>query len=151
MGKVLIVNSLIASLLVYKMQVLPNMSDNIMTEIQRAIQNFLWSGKKTKILHNILMKDKAQGGLRLANLFMRQKALKIQWITQIVNSEFWSNIFYKQIRYNISNLLWKCNFNKKHVSTIVKDNADVFWIQMLEAWADCNFVKDVSVNKFQRK
>lgn len=63
MGRVLLVNTLIASLLVYKMQVLPNMPDAILVNIQNIIRNFIWENKRTKISHKILSRDKKQGGL----------------------------------------------------------------------------------------
>ena len=48
-AKVLLVNSLMGSLYVYKMSVLPLMSDQQVTKIHQMIGNYLWGNKKNKI------------------------------------------------------------------------------------------------------
>lgn len=143
MGKVLIVNTLIASLLVYKMQVLPNMPVHIYNEISEIVQKFLWSGGSTKISNKILTKDKKYGGLRLVNILARQQALKIQWIVFITTNATWMSIFQHQLTFPITEIIWKCNFAYKHVKYLVKKSSDVFWREMLESWAHLNFVNDV--------
>ena len=48
-GKILIANSLLGSMLVYKMQVLHEISDKQTQEIDRVLLDFLWKKKKPKI------------------------------------------------------------------------------------------------------
>lgn len=138
-GKVILVNSLIASLYVYKMQVLPNMENSQIKAIERTISAFIWNEKRPKISMSILQKDKTQGGLRLVNFTARQQAIKIQWITKIVNVPFWAAVFYGNVRYNIAELIWKCNLHYTHSAQVFKSDTDIFWIQVLEAWCHCNF------------
>ena len=49
MGKILIVNMLIGSLFVYKMSVLPAITQDIIQRMNKMIHAFLWNGKKAKI------------------------------------------------------------------------------------------------------
>ena len=48
-SKITILNSLVGSLLVYKMQVLPTISGNLARKINQIIENFIWNGRKPKI------------------------------------------------------------------------------------------------------
>ena len=48
-GKVQIINSLVASLFVYKMMVLPQIPTRIITNIENLMRNFIWNGGKAKI------------------------------------------------------------------------------------------------------
>ena len=78
MGHVLIVNTLIESLFVYRFSVMPNISDEIFVTVQQNIVNFVWKGKRAKIAFHMLTKPKEQGGLRLVNLKVKYQALLIQ-------------------------------------------------------------------------
>ena len=74
LGKVQVVNTLVASIFVYKMMVLPLISTKICKNIDNLIRNFLWSGKKSKIAYNILQNPKSQGGLNLVNLQKKRQS-----------------------------------------------------------------------------
>lgn len=100
-GKVLIVNSLIASLFVYKMQIFPNVSNMFLKQIENMIKSFLWNNGKAKIANKILTKDKKQGGLRLVDLTERQNTIRLQWFVYIINNEFWSDVFYSKLFFKI--------------------------------------------------
>ena len=54
MGKVLVINTLMASLFVYKMTVLPDLTSAQINAIHKIIINFLWNGAKPKIPLEIL-------------------------------------------------------------------------------------------------
>ena len=49
MGKILIINTLVGSLYVYKMSAMLNMPLNLIQEFNLLIQNFLWNRKRPKI------------------------------------------------------------------------------------------------------
>ena len=68
MGKVTVINALISSLFVYKMQVLPNMSEDYRRSIACALSDFIWRGKRPKIRTEVLQGRKNEGGLRLVDL-----------------------------------------------------------------------------------
>ena len=68
LGKVQVVNTMVASQMVYKMMVLPMMPRNIIKNIENLIRSYIWSGKKSKISFSILQNPKREGGLNLVNL-----------------------------------------------------------------------------------
>ena len=65
-GKVQVVNTLVASLFVYKMMVLPSIPRSIVKTIDNHIREFLWNGKKAKIAYRILQNPKSQGRAQLS-------------------------------------------------------------------------------------
>ena len=76
LGKVHIVNTLIASLFVYKMFVLPNMPRQYIRNIEQSIEKFLWNGHKPKITMEKLKMSKKRGGLGLVDLEKKELSIK---------------------------------------------------------------------------
>ena len=74
LGKILILNSLVVSLFIYKMNVLLSINER---EIYSIMQDFIWNNHKSKISLETLMLDKRHGGLRLMNVVLGDKILKI--------------------------------------------------------------------------
>ena len=79
-GKVNIVNTLVASLYIYKMTVLPCMEEGLVKAVENEIEKFLWNGHRPKIPLKTLQLSKECGGLKLVNLRLRDKAMKIKWV-----------------------------------------------------------------------
>ena len=63
MGKIMIINTLMGSLFVYKMIALLNMSQNQVKTMNKLILEFLWKGKNAKISRYLLSRSKIDGGL----------------------------------------------------------------------------------------
>ena len=53
MGKVTMLNSLIGSLFVYRMQVLPSIDTTLVARIVKIIQEFTWNGRKPKLRYEM--------------------------------------------------------------------------------------------------
>lgn len=136
-GKVLVVNTLIASLFVYKMSVLPNMPYSLIERFERVVKDFLSDGKRLRISFDILKADRTEGGLRLVDLFKRQMALKTQWIVKIIHDPTWAGIAYAWLIPDISENIWKCNLSHNDIDLIGIPHS--FWKQVLYAWCMYNF------------
>ena len=63
MGRVLVMNTLVKSLFVYKFSVLLELDEDIVNSIQSLIWNFVWRGKHAKINFELLKRPKEHGGL----------------------------------------------------------------------------------------
>ena len=61
-----VINTLMASLFVYKMQVIPLNDMKIINDIEDAISDFFWKSKK--------------GGLGLRDIRIQQDAITLDWI-----------------------------------------------------------------------
>ena len=110
-GKITVTNSLIASLFVYQMQVLPQITEKLDTKIKKIIENFIWNGRKPKIKYEILTCQKDSGGIKLTDLKLRDMSLKVQWVHRLHdNDTFLTALAYEFIQPKIKNaLFWECN------------------------------------------
>lgn len=76
----------------------------------------------------------------------RQKAIKAQWIPKIINSEFWGNMFYAKLKDKIGLLIFRCTLAPRDIKHVINKNNELFWYQVLLAWAEYNFVKPMDVH-----
>ena len=109
MGRVQVINTLVSSLFVYKMMVLPEIPKNIVKKLEGVMREFLWNGKKSKIALKILQNPKKQGGLGLVNLTNKDKALKATWPKILALEDEYSKLVYDIMR--VSSLqedIWRC-------------------------------------------
>lgn len=136
MGKVLLINSLVGSLYVYKMNVLPTIESNHVKEFYRIIRKFLWNGKKAKIALSILQADKTEGGLRLVNLIHKDFSLKYLWIKVLQGEGFFARVFYDQLNFPAGRRIWICSINTKDVRKVCRSP---FWRDVLSVWNRYNY------------
>ena len=87
MGKIQVINTLMASLFVYKLDALPLIPSDIVQEVEKTFEEFLWKGKRAKLPLKILQKEKKYGGLGLVDITMRQQAFHIGWVKLIQTNE----------------------------------------------------------------
>ena len=79
MGKVVVINTLIASLFVYLLQSV-NIPNNFVNKFNELILAFLWQGKCPKIPLEFLQGEKEARGLKLVNMELKDISLKTRWI-----------------------------------------------------------------------
>ena len=138
LGKIEIVNSLIGSLFIYKMQNLPIISKSIEAGVKEMITQFIWNGRKPKIRTHTLMLNKQDGGRKLVNLRLRDKSLKVEWIKRIHTDSTLAYMAYYFINKRFKNILfWGCIFSVKDCIAFFSCNK--FWNDVLKTWAECNF------------
>ena len=138
-GKITIVNSLVASLFVYSMQVLPSMSEETFKKIEDLIIQFVWSGRKAKISLKMLQLDKKHGGLNLVNLRERDKAVKITWVKLLTEQEKLASLVYSFFPKGIGHDIWRCNIHENDVEQVISKKRHPFWYDVLRAWASQNY------------
>ena len=108
-GKVSIVNSLIASLFVYPMTNLSQIPDKVVQDTEADIEKFIWAGHKPKIPLRTLMQPKSNGGLGLINLTVKDKALKAQWVNHIFEDSQLFNSVSTLLDLPLGMVTWRCN------------------------------------------
>ena len=137
LGKIRIVNTLIASLFVYKFTVLSHIGEDFYNRLDEMINKFLWNGKQAKISMKVLRKNVRNGGANLVDLRKREKSLKVTWL-QILNSdEKLAEMVYKEIQADLGESIWECNIHPNEVSKLGIKNK--FWEEVLIAWALLNY------------
>ena len=130
-GKILIINTLIASLFVYKLTALPSMTKDMMKSIKSQITSFIWSGGKAKIKYNVLIMRKEEGGANLVDIEMKDKALKSTWIQILEHEKDLSKIVYTNNVPIIADKIWDCNLQPADVFIFITDK---FWMQVFQSW-----------------
>ena len=81
-GKINIVKTLGLSKLIYNASVLA-IPEQLIKEINSIIFNFIWDGKPPKIKKLTVIGEKKQGGLKMTDFNIMNKALKVAWIPRI--------------------------------------------------------------------
>ena len=143
-GKVQVVNTLVASLFVYKMMVLPTIPKKIIKNIDNQIRQFIWNGKKSKIAYNVLQSTKKDGGLNLVNLLNKDKSLKATWPQILIKEEEYAQLVFKILKCNdLKHNIWRCNISVRDVKLLgIKSQ---FWEDVLCSWAEFNYGKNFRI------
>ena len=134
-GKVTVINTLIASLFVHKMLVLPRIPDNLVKIIESWLSEFIWNGAKPKIPLRVLKLHKSAGGLNLTDLSVRDIALKCTWIQKLQQDSKCQGVAYKLFSPIMKEDIFKCNFVSEDVEDFMDQEKSPFWFSMLQAWA----------------
>lgn len=137
-GKILIVNTLIASLYIYKMKVFSLLPKDIIDQFEAAVCHFLWNNRRAKISKEILKLPRKYGGLKLVDLRTRHMALQVQWINLAQDNQFFARILRNKLNTPIHDDVWCCNFKPRHVKEIFPQ-LEGFWYHVVVAWAHYNF------------
>ena len=137
-GKVQVVNALVASLFVYKMMVLPKIPDTILKNVDNIIRDFLWDKKKSKIGFKILQNPKNAGGLNLVNLRNKEIALKATWPQILAQEKDYAKVVYHLMGLDmIGDNIWRCSISSQDVDRMNIPN--LFWKQVLKCWSEFNY------------
>ena len=97
---------------IYSASVLP-VAIHYIQEINKLTFNFIWAGKPPKIKRNTIIREKKDGGLKMCDFNIMEKALKTAWVNRIQDdSEASWKIIPNQLLHKHGGLafLTKCNF-----------------------------------------
>ena len=133
-GKITVINSLISSMFVHKMMVLPQMSEEIIRKIESLFSDFIWSGAKPKIPLRTLKLAKKHAGLGLVDLRTKEIALKCSWIRLLKHDEKCASLAYQVFSPALKEDVFKASIDPEEVGYIVKRDTSPFWYDVLVAW-----------------
>ena len=141
-GKILTINSLFASQLIYRLTVLPTPSEVKMKQIEKQLYDFLWSNKPPKIAKKTITGLKTHGGLKMIDIWKKTQSLKISWIRRISDNPKFSicPILDKYCKIEIF-LLLECNLKANDLYSVFQKNIPKFWQNVLSSWCEYNFKK----------
>ena len=142
-GKVTIINTLMYSLLVYKMQVIANTPPNFYSEFENTIHNFFWKGKRGKISLQTLTLEKNEGGCSLSNIRTKHLSLLAKWVKIIIENPYIKNLAEQSLSTAIhNNAVWEGNLKFRDFRLITKcPRKNNFWSDVASAWCTYNFRK----------
>ena len=79
LGRINIVKTLGLSKLIYNTSVL-TIPEHFVKEINKLTFNFIWEDKRAKIKKTTIIRERQQGGLKMIDFEIMEKALKLAWI-----------------------------------------------------------------------
>ena len=98
LGRATIVKSLLIPKINYLLLSLPLPNAQIMKDINRSFFEFIWNHKPYKISRKQLCQLYTDGGIKMTDIFIHAKSLKISWIRRFINNtvdkDFTSHMFY---------------------------------------------------------
>lgn len=82
-----------------------------------------------------MIKSKWIGGMSLADVELKNRALKASWVLRLLRSpgSTWRFLAYQALPWN-NDLIWECNISPSNIKKIF--NFDQFWIQVWIAWTE---------------
>lgn len=108
--------------------------------------NFVWDGKGDKVKHNIMINDYENGGLRMIDIKIFNKALKSSWVKKYLDPENqgkWKLLF----DYELQNLggveFFRTNLNKQDLLKTIK-TAKAFTSEILHIWSEISLETNFS-------
>jgi hypothetical protein len=135
-GKIIIVNTLLMSQMIYICSVLQP-PDWAIKKFKECVSNFIWNNKKPKVKYNCMIGNISDGGLKLQDLECKVKALKLRWIKQMIeedNFPLWKAYLDSKYQYKINKYPY---YNIRKEDCI--ETGQSFYDNLNKTWADINF------------
>ena len=148
-GKILIVNTMMASLFVYKMQVLPLLREVNIKLVDDIITDLIWNGKHVKIPLKTLKISKDNGGYGLVDIKAKHQALLFTWISDCRNPQI-LNLAQAFLGKSVQEgVVWNFNLNKKDSKTVF--GCKSFWHQLANQWHEYSHYDPQSGDKVRNQ
>ena len=135
----------------YYYYLLPSIPNHFAKEINRISVNFIWEGKPAKVKRSTIIREKKHGGLKMLDLEIMDKALKVPWIERIKthSSASWKIIPELGVKqYGGLTFLIKCQYDIKMLSL---DNLPNFYHTLLAYLQDLNSITTADVDNVPDK
>ena len=119
-GKVLIIKSLGLSQLIYSASIL-NVPEEVARTVKAKLFSFLWKNKRDKIKRTGLYQDLERGGIRMVDIDIMFKALKLAWIPRLLipGNQSWKTVpDYYLRKFGGLNFLLRWNYDAKYIKSI---------------------------------
>ena len=148
-GKILVYNSLVASLFVYRLAVVDYIDPVLSNKLNRILREFLWEGKKSKITLRTLHGNREDRGLGLVNLKTRSDAMKMKWVQTVQWFDDIKEIAYEMINNPVGDFIWQIQLVLQDLNCIVKENN--FWVEVLRTWLNFTFDDPISNEQVRKQ
>ena len=132
-GKVMLIKTLAISQLIYSASNLP-VPAGIEDSVKTKCFKFLWRNKKDKIKRSGLYQDSNKGGLRMTDISLMFKSLKLAWIPRLLcaGKKNWCTVpdhYFRKM--GGLNFLLRCNYNVKYF-----DQLPFFYKTIIESFRE---------------
>ena len=112
-------------------------SDHYIQEINKIIFNLIWAGKPPEIKRNTIIGEKKDGGLKMCDFKIMEKALKITWVNRIQDeSQASGKIIPNQLLHKHGSLAFLTKYNFAASMLDLDDKLPIFHKKMLDYWSE---------------
>ena len=129
-GRILIVKTIGISKLIYICSIL-HAPPHFLKQVNDYIFRYIWREKPPKVKMKTLIGEKCQGGLKMMDFTLMNKALKAMWVKRIVTDTR------KEKEYLFKKwggfLIFQCNYSTKLLDT---SHLSMFYKDVLTAWEE---------------
>jgi len=142
LGRITIVKSLALAKIIFMSSVLAT-PKSFIEDVNKTIFKFIWKGKPPKIKKSTLTADLNQGGLKMTDFTLFDKALKASWIKRFEKANqnsIWKIIPLHFLQHYGGEFVLKCNYD---VRLLKLSNLPLFYTQTLTAWQE---LRDKTIN-----
>jgi hypothetical protein len=143
-GKILVVNTFIIPQLIY----LCNVLDTpiwVIEKYESVVKDFIWGNKPAKVKYTSLVNTIENGGLKLTDLTCKIQALKLQWITKVLDTTLecpWKSYFSSHIKINNIEMM-QCNMAQTDLPVF----KDTFYKKLLLMWSQIHCSEPVTADQ----
>ena len=149
-GKTVIIKSLLLPQLIYQLTNLITPPTVYLQNIDNKIFEFLWDGKKHKISRKQLYATYEEGGLKIPNVYVFSKSLRLKWIKLLVDENYisdWKGLFMAKYK-PISEFILKSNICSSDVRKLNISNK--FWVETLQIWSGIHSRYDPEIHSYSK-
>ena len=137
-GKILVINTLVMSLLSHVFLCTYSPKEEFHLQVKKLIINFLWDNGKVKIKYDRLIKDYSEGGLKLIDSKFKNISLKCKWLKLVQEKNAaWSHYACKVLPLPIDDIL--CTNISPSMFYKQTSNHQSFWYEVWKAWAEYTY------------
>ena len=140
-GKILVIKTLAISKLIHAMSILA-VPEEFLKDIEKLIFGFLWESKD-RIKRKTLIGPKGKGGIKMLDIYCKNKSLKAGWLrrlnTENTNSLF-INMYLNKINIDVEYMVKTTCTNIEHIQKLLK--IPVFWAQVFGYSNECKSTID---------
>ena len=87
LGRITVVKTLLIPKLTHLFMALPNPDNDYFQKINRMLFNYIWNSKIDRIARKYIIRDYDEGGLKMINIEVFIKSLKITWLRRFYQSD----------------------------------------------------------------
>lgn len=131
-GRVTVIKSLLMSKLVHILTALPNPSDKVIKEIESVFHSFLWKNRNDAVKRTKSVQQYCHDGINMIDILAFIKSMKISWMKRLHWSQSDWSLLTKSFVPSTEQIL---TFGTKKINKIANDTTNVFWKEVLQAWA----------------
>ena len=145
LGKITVIKTFALPKLIYPLTVLPNPPNDVIIDIKKYMNEFIWKSKVNKVSQKTIIKDYDEGGLKMIDIESFMAALKASWVKRILdnnNKGLWKMTYIDILDKLGGEFFFSCNCQQIHTKNITQNE---FLENILQSWCKINYNDSIPI------